>query len=103
MAVRDQDNRIVDGTLDRLEASTVLKVYTNPRTAGTADDGNQSPLLQAPLTMIFDSQGWISLEAIGIKGGLLEEQLNLGSSGRDDAAAFQFIAGVWRGRRVDAP
>ena len=79
VAVRDQDNRIIDGTIDRLEASTVLKVYTNPRAAGSADDGNQSPLLQAPLTMIFDSQGWISLEALGIKGGLLEEQLNLGS------------------------
>jgi hypothetical protein len=79
VAVRDQDGRIVDGTLDRLEASTVLKVYTNPRAAGATDDADQSPLLQAPLTMIFDAQGWISLEADGIQGGLLEEQLNLGS------------------------
>ena len=77
--VRDDDGRMVDGTLTRLEATTLLKVYTNPRTAGTGDDTDQSPLLQSDLTMIFDAQGWISLEAEGIKGGLLEEQLNLGS------------------------
>lgn len=77
--VRDQDGRMVDGTLDRLEAATRLKVYTNPRTAGTGSDAAQSPLLQSDLTMIFDAQGWISLEADGIKGGLLEEQLEMGS------------------------